>query len=335
MLYIRTDMNEQIATGHMMRCLSIADAAKCMGEETTFLVADDQAVELIYSRGHHFIVLGTRWDMLEDELPVLLQIIHQKKIKKMLVDSYCVTEKYLRALSDVVNITYIDDLNLFYYPVANLVCCMNYYKKFRYEDKYTETNLMLGPSYIPLRKEFATAQAKRISRQIERLLLLSGGTDTYGVLPRLLESLNCDVYKSIVVICGRYDTNYEKLCACYAQQKNVVIRRSVPDIEKYMLDADVAIAAGGTTLYELCALGVPTVSYSFADNQLDNVQQFSEDDLIEYAGDVRKIDVAQNIKKLIESPLYNWEMRQSRSQKMQELVDGKGAQRIAKVLVAS
>ena len=51
MLYIRTDMNETIATGHMMRCLSIADAAKKQGQETVFLVADAQAQELLKKRG--------------------------------------------------------------------------------------------------------------------------------------------------------------------------------------------------------------------------------------------------------------------------------------------
>ena len=59
MLYIRTDMNETIATGHMMRCLSIADAAKKQGQETVFLVADAQAQELLKKRGYAYRILGS------------------------------------------------------------------------------------------------------------------------------------------------------------------------------------------------------------------------------------------------------------------------------------
>lgn len=47
MLYIRTDMNEQIATGHIMRCISIADALTVAGEAVTFILADEQAVDLL------------------------------------------------------------------------------------------------------------------------------------------------------------------------------------------------------------------------------------------------------------------------------------------------
>ena len=51
MLYIRTDMNDVIASGHVMRCLSVADAAKRGGEDTVFLLADNQAVPLLEKRG--------------------------------------------------------------------------------------------------------------------------------------------------------------------------------------------------------------------------------------------------------------------------------------------
>ena len=54
MLYIRADMNNRVATGHMMRCLSIADAASSLGEEVTFLLADNQALGLIKERGYQY-----------------------------------------------------------------------------------------------------------------------------------------------------------------------------------------------------------------------------------------------------------------------------------------
>ena len=51
MLYVRADMNNIIATGHIMRCLAIADAAADLGEDTTFILADDKAAGFIQERG--------------------------------------------------------------------------------------------------------------------------------------------------------------------------------------------------------------------------------------------------------------------------------------------
>ena len=62
MVYIRVDMNEQIATGHMMRCLSIADALRDLGEQVTFILADEQAINLLKQRGYDAIVLHTQWN---------------------------------------------------------------------------------------------------------------------------------------------------------------------------------------------------------------------------------------------------------------------------------
>lgn len=133
MLYIRADMNETIATGHIMRCLSVADAAKELGSDTTFILADEQAKSLVEGRGYYAIVLGTQWDQMERELPVLKKIIFEHSIQKILIDSYQVTPKYLTELSRLLRITYIDDLNAFHYHVNVIICYANYWKKFNYK----------------------------------------------------------------------------------------------------------------------------------------------------------------------------------------------------------
>ena len=134
MLYIRADMNETIATGHMMRCLSIADAARELGEETTFLLADMQAVELLESKGYKYIVLNTEWNNMESELEILKEIISEHEIKTLFIDSYQVTERYLEELTKLTRTIYLDDVNAFHYPVTGIICYANYYEKFQYKE---------------------------------------------------------------------------------------------------------------------------------------------------------------------------------------------------------
>lgn len=335
-MYIRTDMNSIIATGHVMRCLAIADAARELGEDVTFILADNQAAEYIIDRGYEAVVLGTKWDEMEAELPILFELIEKRKIGSILLDSYQVTESYLKQLSERVKTVYIDDLNIFIYPVDMLICYASYWENFEYAERYFDTKMLLGTKYMPLRKTFSNMKKKQIKEEIENVLLLSGGSDKYHILESLLEKIKDKKLEKINVICGRYYEGYEgyeEFAEKYKEYKNIFIYHAVEDIENYMQKADLAVSAGGTTLYELCACGTPTISYAFADNQLDNVRQFEKDGIIDYAGDVRCDDVVGNIICLLEKYFSDKKLRAERSVKMQQLVDGKGAKRIAEKII--
>lgn len=333
MFYIRTDMNAVIATGHMMRCLSIADAAASRGQEVTFILADEQAADLIKQRGYRVIVLHTQWSDMDAELPQLLKVVEQEKIDRLLIDSYQVTESYLKTLTAHIKTLYIDDRNTFVYPVDGIVCYAGYWRKFDYGSRYQETKLFLGLQYTPLRQAFCHCN-KRIFQENElELLLLSGGTDPFDMLKSILGELDKGKFKRINVICGRYYKGYNNLQTAYQSYENIHIYQAVSNMEDYMKTADIAVSAGGTTLYELCACGTPAISYSFVDNQLDNVKQFQEDGLIDYAGDVRYDRVIENILRYLEIYSTDITLRRQRSVKMQKLIDGNGASRITDALM--
>ncbi len=98
-----------------------------------------------------------------------------------------------------------------------------------------------------------------------------------------------------------------------------------------MREADLAISAGGTTLYELCACGTPSISYSVADNQFGNVRAFDREGLISCAGDIRSGTVPEMLGKLIAA--FDRNERSARSERMRHVVDGRGADRIAEALI--
>ena len=326
-------MNAQIAMGHIMRCLSIADALHGLGEPVRFILADEQAVSLLKQRGYDAIVLHTKWNHMEEELPVLSQVIQNEHIEKMLIDSYQVTQRYLTELSKLVTIFYIDDLKLFEYPVDAVICYANYWKKFQYKINGTRTTYLLGMKYVPLKQAFWNCEAKIISEKANNLLILTGGSDPFNVTEQILDSIDTYQFQTIDVICGIYNTNYNKFVKKYENNKNIKFHQAVNNIEQYMKKADIAISAGGTTLYELCAIGTPAISFSFADNQLDNVRQFQEDGLIDYSGDARMNDIAGTIDQCLIRYRNDFELRKEKSEKMQKMVDGKGAIHLAEALL--
>ena len=212
MIYIRADMNREIATGHIMRCLSIADAARAMGEKTTFLLADNEAEAYLSEKGYRSIVLRTDWRDMEGELDALFPVLAAEGVKRLLIDSYQVTETYLRRLRERVETVYLDDLNRFIYPVDALICYAVYWKKFRYEERYPDTTrLYLGTRYVPLRREFSGIAPKFIREKIVRVLALSGGSDSYGVAERIAGTLAQIGGLELDVICGRYSDCYGRL----------------------------------------------------------------------------------------------------------------------------
>lgn len=330
-IYIRADMNEIIATGHIMRCLSIADAAREQGKETVFITADEKPVEMLRNRGYAPIVLHTDWKNMEEELDVLIPLIQKNGISKLLVDSYQVTETYLKRLEEYTEVYYLDDLDAFEYPVSNVICYANYYSQLSYGDYQGNTKFYLGTSYMPLRKVFQKCKPKQMKEKIETIMILSGGSDNYHMIESIADLFKESTEIQADIICGAFYPDFPGLKQKFKEYHNLHFYQNVSNLEEFMEKADLAVSAGGTTLYELSAKGTPTISYSFADNQLRNVQQFAEEGIIEYAGDVRCDDVYDNIYRLYQE-YQNPELRKAYSEKMQKVVDGQGAARIAALL---
>lgn len=330
-IFIRTDMNNEIATGHVMRCLSIAEAAAKRGTETVFLLADGEAVELVESRGFRAIVLGTDWKDMDSETDILIRTVEELRIRTVLVDSYQVTEKYLSALRQHARSVYMDDINAFHYPVDALIAYGICSGEMGYEREYPDIPLYLGCDYVPLRGEFAGLPQKRIPDHAGRLLILSGGTDPYKIIENMLRLPELRKFGHIDAVCGRYSDGYERLREEWKHDERVHLYQSHDRLADLMLDADIAVSAGGTTLFELCAAGTPTVAYTIADNQLAGTERFAGDGIMGYAGDARWDDVFLNTNRLLMG-YADADIRKEKSMRMQKLVDGKGAERIVEIL---
>ncbi len=341
MIFIRADANETIGTGHIMRCLAIAEKIRALCQDVTFIVADSRSRPMIENRGFKTICLDSKWDDLDCETEKLVSVLQKDSADKLLIDSYFVTEQYLKQLSEHVFAAYIDDMYRFAYPVHLLINYNFYADVERYRSLYQKTEvtpeLLLGSKYVPLREEFSGIQ-KEIYPHVTSILITSGGTDCYNVAGHLLERLlaeeQCCTLNYYVVL-GRFNQNIDLLQSKYGNCRNVHLLINIPDMAKYMKLCDIAITAGGTTTYELFASGIPSIMYTLADNQLDIAKTVSALGIIPWAGDVRE-DMTlciENILKWIDIYSSDYRIRKDISSKMQSYIDGKGAERIAMQLL--
>ncbi len=331
-LYIRADMNREIASGHVMRCLSVADAAAKQGCKVLFITADDCPAELIRSRGSDLHILNTDWQHPESELPALRDFLAKAEPGPVLVDHYRVTPRYLRELNAMAPVAYLDDLGEFSHEVRMVINYEIYGEDAFYPVKNPGTEYVLVPAYAPLRPEFAGAPEKRIAEKPKSILILSGGTDPADILMQTAKAIPAGAYEKVRIICGKLYDRPDALKEALADRPEAEVLTFAPNLRDYLEETDILISAGGSTLYEACALGTPTITYALADNQLDNVRGFRDKGLMDYAGDVRTEEVPQRICELL-TKYEDYELRLKRSRDMQRLVDGRGAERIAAKLL--
>lgn len=303
MFYIRADANEIIGTGHIMRCLAVAAELRKRTEEVVFLVADKSGQKMAEDHGFKTICLDSHWDNPDQELGVILPLVKKSNIKGILVDSYYVTENYLDSLRQCTRLAYMDDINAFIYPVDLLVNYNIYAEKMYYMQCYREagldTEFLLGCSYVPLREEFCNIKSKNIPGIYKqektgsgniKILVTSGGADICNITGRLLEKLEgmdwfCKT--ELHVILGRFHQYKQELYEKWTDVSNVYLHENVKNMSQYMSMCDIAVTAGGSTVYELCACGLPSVMYTVADNQTGIAHEFDSRGLVPWCGDAR------------------------------------------------
>ena len=346
LVYFRTDGNSHIATGHLVRCLSIADACFSLGMKVCFLVSDQESKALLQSfdpacRFPVRILETAVYDDLEKELPEVLGMLNEAGQAEQIffLDSYYVTEHYLSAVRTAAKVAYLDDLQLFDYPADLLI---NYdvipeSRSASYQAAYQNAaRTLLGASYTPLRAQFTDLQPYCRDR-VSNILVTTGGSDPYHFCLRLIAAFRENSFLHLCqlhVVVGRLNEDKDKLYKLADELPFLQLHENVSDMASLMASCDLAVSAAGTTLYELCAAGVPSMSFCLADNQLTAAKAFNEAGAIPCAGDIRRScdEVLGNVMNFVTYMSENSEKRKAALETMRQLVDGKGAMRIAKAL---
>ena len=96
---IRTDSNEVVSSGHVMRCLSIADALRNFDIVSVFAVSSTDMNEVIRARGYDCVNLGSNWSNLACDFPLIERLLESDDYSFVLIDTYSITNEYVSRIS--------------------------------------------------------------------------------------------------------------------------------------------------------------------------------------------------------------------------------------------
>lgn len=334
-LLFRADGNNEIGWGHVMRSLSIASAAREMGSECFFVCADEFLKNKIKSFGFEAIILNSDYTKMIDELHLFEQVVKKTKPDYALIDSYYVTNEYFSEIKRYTKVVYIDDVYAFPYDVDYLVNYNIYASENTYNDLYLNLDhprLLLGLKYVPLRSEFINMHIS-IKEKVENAFISTGGSDEFGLVLKIIKEIMADETltqgKKYHFVIGSYEPDIEYIYELAKQHSWIILHENVSRMSELMRSCDVAVSAAGSTLYELCACGIPTVTYILADNQIDGANEFERQGLMCNAGDLRINNYdCSNLVVLLKELMSDYTTREKMHNKVISLIDGNGAYNI-------
>ncbi|MGD1862376.1 MAG: UDP-2,4-diacetamido-2,4,6-trideoxy-beta-L-altropyranose hydrolase [Leptolyngbyaceae cyanobacterium] len=279
-LLIRADASAQIGTGHIMRCLALAQAWQVEGNEVMFLMgtcAPDLESRL-RSEGcavtHHEELLGSRTD--GDRTIALAQDL---KTEIVVVDGYHFGAAYQLQLKQAgLRVLFIDDNGHAEHYYSDWVLNQNIYAHAGlYPHKASYTQLLLGTRYALLRKEFWPWRdwQREFAPSPHKILVTLGGSDPNNVTLKViqaLQQLETDTLEVVVVV-GASNPHYEKLQGAIKTGKHQIeLQSNVINMPELMAWADMAITAGGSTCWELAFMQLPSLVITIAENQIETVK---------------------------------------------------------------
>lgn len=337
LILVRTDADNSIGMGHLSRCLTLSRALHSNGARTIFVMRSPSTVVREKVAAVNAVLRPIPADIdLEEDLNLLLGIKRELGASGIIMDGYQFSQTYVNNLANNSCSLCFDELAEYSYNNA-LVLNQNIHAHVMDYKVSSSTLLLLGARYAVLRPEFAASRKSQRQHppQAKRLLISFGGSDPHGLSSWALESLvECQARFAIKVILGG-ESAQSDIVAKLAQAgpHEVDVLHNVSDMASLMNWADLALSASGTnTTLEMSCVGLPMVLIIQAENQRLIGEEMGRQALAVQLGfwdQVTSDQVCQEVSFLA----FDQERRQSMSLSLMALVDGQGADRVARRLL--
>jgi UDP-2,4-diacetamido-2,4,6-trideoxy-beta-L-altropyranose hydrolase len=327
----RTDGSLQIGTGHVMRCLTLADALREKGAQCTFVCRPHAGhlLHLVAQRGHkalaldepranfkappnlaHAMWLGTSWS---DDAEQTKRLLVGQVMDWLVIDHYALDTRWEQALRpQAERIMVIDDLADRPHD-CDLLLDQNWYgatNYLRYDHLVSsQTERLLGPKYALLNPTYAELRSSLPKRDgiVRRVLVFLGGSDPTNQTARVIKAMMEPSlqYLDLDVVIGVNHPEPSSIAELVRERPNTVSYQNLPDLAGLMEKADLMIGAGGSTTWERMSLGLPSLVIGVADNQLLTNQALHSAGCINFLGHMKEVTISQivvAVRKAVDSP---------------------------------
>ncbi|VAW63009.1 Pseudaminic acid cytidylyltransferase [hydrothermal vent metagenome] len=360
-IVFRVDSSLQIGTGHVMRCLTLADELRQKGAEVQFICREfpGNIISIIQSKGYAVFVLpfseknahqnpepenishknwlGSDWE--EDAKETYTALLAQGYVDWLVVDHYAIEEKWEQKQREIVSkILVIDDLADRKHN-CDLLIDQNYYENMveRYIDLVAGgCRQLLGPEYALLRKEFREVRQnmQRYVSSIEKIFIFFGGVDLTNITEKVVEAISGIKFPDNIVVdivVGSSNPHRKSIELLCNNAKNLFLHIQIENMAQMMAEADLCIGSGGTVTWERCCLGLPTIAWAVAENQQQLLKDCAKAGML-YAPDSNDFS-PENIAIHIQALSQNLLLRTHIMTTGMRAIDGKGAIRVANIML--
>ncbi|MEH6499795.1 MAG: UDP-2,4-diacetamido-2,4,6-trideoxy-beta-L-altropyranose hydrolase [Pseudoalteromonas distincta] len=364
-IWFRVDAATWIGIGHVMRCLTLADALASEGARCGFICRDHKGHlgELIKGRGHRLTLLVSRGptshvSYIDEATPThahwlnatadldahqSVQVLADENPDWLVVDHYALDYRWERAVRPHCRkLMVIDDLADRLHDCDVLLDQTYARNRVVYRGLVpTSCTLLCGSRYALLRPEFDVQRGSSLERRqaknfkIDRIMITMGGVDADNVTGKVLDVLaEMTLPKSLVinVVLGGSAPWLDKVRDQVSElpyQMELCV--DATNMASLMSQADLAIGAAGATSWERCCLGLPAIMIILAENQRlagSELQREGAAQVLEYIN-----DIPAKLPPLLDELISNGDLSMSdMSRKASEIVDGQGVRRVADVM---
>lgn len=354
-IIFRVDASIQIGTGHVMRCLTLADELRSrgcrvqficrkhpghmadkivrQGFEVSLLPEPEQTGETCVDQEDYAAWLGVTQD---EDARQTIAVLGSEEPDWFIVDHYGLDAKWEKSLRPYVDkIMVIDDLANREHD-CDLLLDQNYFQEpaQRYKGLLLDTcKTLFGPEYALLRKEFRVARqfTRMRGNKIARVLIYFGGSDHNNLTGTALEALSRKELQhllvEVVIVIG--NPHLEKLKKQESDRPGTRLHIQPEGFIELMLRADLCIGAGGTTTWERLCLNIPSIVITVADNQKAFTKELDKAGYVEWIGDAESITASDIENSLVKA------LQKLRASGLPNLVDGFGALRVTEMILPS
>lgn len=339
-LLIRVDSTYEIGMGHFMRTLALAQKWQKERGNVFFLINDNPILkDRISDENMDYIANPFSSGSLDDS-KFLIDTVLNEDISWVIIDGYVFKEDYFDYLR-INNLNFLifdDDGNLDHYN-SNIILNQNLHGKSKWYSSKKEdfTKLLIGTDYVLLRNEFLKYidYQKDIKSNAKNILITLGGSDVnnYSLeILKVLNQLNIDDFNVNVILgaSNKHEDEINRYLKTVNFNGNVL--KNISNMPEIMEWADIAFSSGGTTVWELAFMGVPTIvgATSYVEEVL--LDGLNENDLFITIGKLENLD-KNELKIIFNNLIMDEELRKEMSHDGQKFIDGYGSKRVINEMV--